>query len=77
VSYRSHAVKPTAALWLLVAAADAVLVLASMGLAMLVALATVVAVAIAAVGSWRYLRRAHTSADVPAAVTARLRHGRR
>jgi hypothetical protein len=69
VSYRQQATKPTTALWMLVAAADVVLVLASAGIAALVALVSVVAVAVAGIGTWRHLRRG----PAPAALAARRR----
>jgi hypothetical protein len=62
VSYRNHAAKPTAALWMLVAVADVALVLASAGTVALVALASVSAVTVAGIGTWRYLRREATTA---------------
>ncbi|HEU4422852.1 MAG TPA: hypothetical protein VFR67_10015 [Pilimelia sp.] len=71
MSYRGHAAKPTAALWLLVAAADLGLVLASVGIVVLIALASVVAITAAAFGTWRYLRR-----GAPAALAARVPHRR-
>lgn len=67
MSYRGHAAKPTAALWLLVAAADLGLVLASVGIVVLIALASLVAVAVAGFGTWRYLKR-----GTPTAVTVRV-----
>jgi hypothetical protein len=69
VSYRQRPAKPTAALWMLVAAADVMLVLASVGTAMLVALASVGAVTVAGIGTWRHLQRAAG----PAAFAARRR----
>ena len=73
MSYRRHAGKPTAALWMLVAAADVALVLASAGALVLIALASVAVVAVASVGSWRYLRRPVVASDVaPARVPVRL-----
>jgi hypothetical protein len=60
MSHRQRVGKPSVALWILVAIGDAVLIFASMGMATLIALASVVAVAVAAVGTWRMLRR-----DVP------------
>jgi hypothetical protein len=67
VGYRGHAAKPTAALWLLVAAADLGLVLASVGIVVLIALASLVALAVAGFGTWRHLKR-----GTPAAVTVRV-----
>jgi hypothetical protein len=77
VSYRRHAAKPTAVLWMLVATADAGLVLANLGTVALLAIVSVAAVTVAGVGTWRYLRRDAASADVPATVAARMPHRRR
>jgi hypothetical protein len=57
VSYRTHANKPTAALWALVALADVMLLLASAGVVLLVSLASVGAVAGVGFVAWRYTRR--------------------
>ena len=66
MSYRQRAGKPSVALWMLVAIGDAALILASMGMATLIALASVVAVAVAAVGTWRTLRRDVSGREVVA-----------
>jgi hypothetical protein len=57
VSYRKHANKPTAVLWLLVALADVLLLLVGGGVVLLVSLASVAAVAGAGFVAWRYMRR--------------------
>ena len=67
VSYRRHAHKPTAALWMLVAAADVGLVLASLGALVLVALASAVVVTVASIGTWRHLRPSVAPSKVAAA----------
>jgi hypothetical protein len=76
VSYRRQTSKPTAALWLLVAAADVALVLASVGVLALVALVSLAVVAVASVGTWRYLRREGAGAEVAAPAAVRVPFGR-
>lgn len=66
MSYRRHASKPTAALWMLVAAADVVLILASAGVLALIALASLAAVAVASIGTWRHLHRQVASSGAAA-----------
>ncbi|HWG97905.1 MAG TPA: hypothetical protein VNV66_00945 [Pilimelia sp.] len=58
MSYRRHPGKPTTLLWILVAAADLALLVASVGVVLVVALAGVAAGAVAALLGWRALRRA-------------------
>lgn len=70
MSYRHRAAKPSVALWMLVAIGDVALILASAGMAALFALASVVTIAVAAVGAWRFVRHATPHRDpVPARVT--------
>jgi hypothetical protein len=57
MSYRQRAGKPSVALWMLVAIGDVALILASVGMVTLIALASVVAVTVATVGTWLMLRR--------------------
>ncbi|GIG85732.1 hypothetical protein [Plantactinospora endophytica] len=54
---RHHATKPSIALWMLVAIGDLALLVASVGMVALIALASVVTVAVATVGGWLLLRR--------------------
>ncbi|GAA2224343.1 hypothetical protein ACFY2R_02885 [Micromonospora olivasterospora] len=64
--------RPRLALWMLVALGDAVLLLVGVGLPVLVALLSVVAVTVAGVAAWRMTRRSTVaSKDVrrPAPVT--------
>ncbi|MFY1689899.1 hypothetical protein [Plantactinospora sp. WMMB782] len=77
---RHHAKKPSIALWMLVAIGDLALLVASAGMVVLIALASVVTVAVATVGAWFLLRRGVLNrAVVPARVavpaTARARAG--
>jgi hypothetical protein len=66
MSYRRHLAKPSAALWILVALGDMLLILSSAGMLALIALASVVALAGAA---WLLVRRgAAADQPVPAAV---------
>ncbi|NJP32717.1 hypothetical protein [Micromonospora thermarum] len=75
MSYRRKDTGPRVALWMLVALGDVVLVLASAGLPLLVALLTVVTVTVAGVVVWRLSRRsALTRTDaVTVPVAARRR----
>ncbi|MEV4758007.1 hypothetical protein AB0J86_23225 [Micromonospora sp. NPDC049559] len=57
MSYRRRAAKPSVALWMLVAIGDAALFVAHLGMVALVALASVVTVAVAAAGTLLALRR--------------------
>ena len=66
MSYRRQTSKPTAALWMLVAAADVVLVLVSAGLMALIALASLAVVAVASVGTWRHLHRSVARSEMAA-----------
>jgi hypothetical protein len=80
VSYRHNPGKPTAALWMLVAVADVLLVLAAAGPLVLIALVTVAAIAVAAYGMLRHLRRETAMAGrtpVAVRVPARMPAGRR
>ena len=58
MGYRNRAAKPSVALWMLVAAADVALILAGAGMLAVLAVASVVTVAVAAVGAWMLLPRA-------------------
>ncbi|HYN95357.1 MAG TPA: hypothetical protein VES42_16035 [Pilimelia sp.] len=72
MSFRRHAVKPTAALWSLVLLGDMALVVASAGVLMLVALASVATMGLAGVVAWRYAHRpADTVGPVPVRASAR------
>lgn len=78
MGYRRKDARPRVALWMLVALGDIVLVLVSAGLPVLVALLSVVtvAVAVAGVAVWRLSRRgalAHEDAPVPVPVMGRRR----
>ncbi len=57
MSYRRKDTRPRVALWMLVALGDVVLLLASAGLPILVALLAVVTVTVAGVVFWRLSRR--------------------
>jgi predicted lysophospholipase L1 biosynthesis ABC-type transport system permease subunit len=77
---RHHATKPSIALWMLVAIGDLALLVASVGMVAMIALASVVAVAVATVGGWLLLRRGMPNRTaVPARVgiptTGRTRAG--
>ncbi|MEO3922833.1 hypothetical protein ABGB07_02975 [Micromonosporaceae bacterium B7E4] len=54
---RHHATKPSIALWMLVAIGDLALLVASVGMVAMIALASVVAVAVGTVCGWLLLRR--------------------
>jgi predicted lysophospholipase L1 biosynthesis ABC-type transport system permease subunit len=54
---RHHATKPSIALWMVVAIGDLALLVASLGMVAVVALASVVTVAVGTVGGWLLLRR--------------------
>ncbi|MBE1487004.1 hypothetical protein [Plantactinospora soyae] len=78
--FRHRATKPSIALWMVVAIGDLALLVASVGMVALVALASVVIVAVATVGGWLLLRRGMQDRNmVPARmavpVTARPRTG--
>ncbi|MDO3701214.1 hypothetical protein Q3W71_05905 [Micromonospora sp. C28SCA-DRY-2] len=69
MGYRRKDARPRVALWMLVALGDIVLVLASLGLPVLVALLSVVTVTVAGVAGWRLSRRgalAREESPVPA-----------
>ena len=69
---RPHARKPTLALWMLVAVADAALLVATAGLlTVLVVLAGLAIVAGAAAGLWLLQRRTTTVSARPAALVGR------
>ncbi|AVT33819.1 MULTISPECIES: hypothetical protein [unclassified Plantactinospora] len=66
---RHHATKPSIALWMLVAIGDLAILVASVGMVALIALASVVTVAVATVGAWFLLRRGvQNQTAVPAQV---------
>ncbi|PWR09716.1 hypothetical protein DKT68_11455 [Micromonospora acroterricola] len=74
MSHRRRDARPRLALWMLVALGDAVLLLASAGLSALVALLSVVAVAVCGVAAWRLNRRpALVREDAPVVVPAMAR----
>ncbi|MEV1285812.1 hypothetical protein [Micromonospora sp. NPDC049679] len=78
MSFRLHTAKPKLALWMLVAAADVVLLVASLGLmTMLLAIAGVATVAVAAAGTWMLLRRGVPERRVPARVAVPVSNRRR
>jgi hypothetical protein len=78
VSFRLHTAKPKLALWMLVAAADVVLLVASVGLmTMLLAIAGVATVAVAAAGTWMLLRRGVPERRVPVRVAVPASNRRR
>lgn len=78
MGYRHRAAKPRVALWMLVAIGDVALILASAGMVAVIALASVVAVAVAAVGVWRFMRQATPEREpVPARVTVPTMAARR
>ena len=67
---RHHATKPSIALWMVVAIGDLALLVASAGMVALVALASVLTVAVATVGGWLLLRRGMPNRNiVPARMT--------
>ncbi|SDY00842.1 hypothetical protein SAMN05444365_101358 [Micromonospora pattaloongensis] len=69
MSPRLQTAKPKLALWMLVAVADVVLLVASVGLAtLLLAIAGVATVAVAAAGAFLLLRRGVPERRVPARV---------
>jgi hypothetical protein len=53
MSFRQRTTKPSVALWMLVAVGDIALILASFGMVALIALASVVTMAVGVVGAWR------------------------
>ncbi|GAB3816088.1 hypothetical protein [Micromonospora zhanjiangensis] len=55
MSFRRRTTKPSVALWMLVAVGDVLLILAGMGT--LIALVSVVTIAVAATGAWLLMRR--------------------
>ncbi|MDG4760086.1 hypothetical protein [Micromonospora sp. WMMD710] len=58
MGYRRRDARPRLALWMLVAFGDAVLLLVAAGIPALIALLSVVTVAVCGVGAWRLTRRA-------------------
>jgi hypothetical protein len=77
---RHHATKPSIALWMVVAIGDLALLVASVGMVALVALASVVIVAVGTVGGWLLLRRGMADRNMAPArmavpVTSRPRTG--
>ena len=78
MSFRRRAAKPSLALWMLVAIGDVLLILAGLSLTALIALASVVTVAVAAAGTWLLVRqgvpnRGKVSTPVAVPVAARRR----
>lgn len=67
---RHHATKPRVALWMLIAVGDLALLVASIGMVALIALASVVTVAVGTLGGWLLLRRGMPNRSVvPARMT--------
>lgn len=69
MGYRRRDARPRLALWMLVALGDAVLLLVAVGMPALIALLSVVIVAVCGVAAWRLTRRdtlAREEAVVPA-----------
>lgn len=78
MGYRQRTVKPSVALWMLVAIGDLALILVGFGAIALVMLASVATVAVATVGAWLLVRRATPQREpVPARVTVPLAARRR
>lgn len=78
MSFRRNAAKPSVALWMLVAIGDVVLLLVAAGMTALAALASVVTVAVAAVGAALLLWRASVGRTVTStSVDGALRTGGR
>ncbi|MBQ0902906.1 hypothetical protein [Micromonospora sp. U21] len=76
MGYRRRDARPRLALWMLVALGDAVLLLVSAGIWALIALLSVVTIAVFGVAAWRLTRRsALTSKDTPVVVPAMSRRG--
>ncbi|WP_089017736.1 hypothetical protein [Micromonospora coriariae] len=74
MGYRRRDARPRLALWMLVALGDAVLLLVSAGIWALIALLSVVTVAVCGVAAWRLTRRsALASEDTPMVVPAMSR----
>lgn len=74
MGYRRRDARPRLALWMLVALGDAVLLLVSAGIWALIALLSVVTVAVCGVAAWRLTRRsALASEDAPVVVPAMSR----
>lgn len=74
MGYRRRDARPRLALWMLVALGDAVLLLVSVGISALIALLSVVAVAVCGVGAWRLSRRSTLAReDAPVVVPAMSR----
>jgi ABC-type sulfate transport system permease component len=63
MSFRRRAAKPSMALWMLVAIGDVALILAGLGMTALIALASVVTVAVAAAGAWLLMRHSVPGRD--------------
>lgn len=75
MSNRLNSTKPSVALWMLIAVGDVALIIASAGMVALIALASVVTVAVATVGTWLMLRRsvpARNAAPARVAVPTRM-----
>ncbi|TNH28349.1 hypothetical protein FHG89_15405 [Micromonospora orduensis] len=74
MGYRRRDARPRLALWMLVAFGDAVLLLVAVGVPALIALLSVVAVAVCGVGAWRLTRRgALTPDETPVPAMSRRR----
>ncbi|MEV4655345.1 hypothetical protein [Micromonospora sp. NPDC049301] len=74
MSHRRRDARPRLALWMLVALGDAALLLVSAGIWALIALLSVVTVAVCGVAAWRLTRRgALAGEDVPVVVPAMSR----
>ncbi|RLP87343.1 hypothetical protein EAD89_19435 [Micromonospora sp. BL4] len=74
MSYRRRDARPRLALWMLVALGDAVLLLVSVGVWALIALLSVVAIAVCGVAAWRLTRRSDlVREDAPVVVPAMSR----
>ncbi|MGW0431646.1 hypothetical protein ACWDV4_03705 [Micromonospora sp. NPDC003197] len=75
MSNRLNPTKPTVALWMLIAVGDVALIIASAGMVALIALASVVTVAVATVGAWLALHRsvpARNAAPARVPMSARI-----
>lgn len=74
MSFRQRTTKPSVALWMLVAVGDLAFILASFGMVALIALASVVTMAVGVVGAWRLMRPTVPAREVARApMTARRR----
>ncbi|RKN43450.1 hypothetical protein [Micromonospora endolithica] len=73
MGYRRKNARPRVALWMLVALGDIVLLLASVGLPLLVALLSVVTVTLGGLGARRIMRRGVLASNDPVAVPVAAR----